>query len=1168
MHRDDKKPNGGGVLVSFAWCCRDERISSSKLRSKTKGDRDRTILARELTANIKAALQERDVALERAAEIKEDGDACVKALEVETNEAKMEKDQAEHHRLEREREMRKIFEHLCERRDALLKEAEDLERPGWLNFFCLCGSGPHKKGMLHTLSAASLPYFSSGVADPTTEPNNTELVNALIATKWKFISQWFRQTMKSSAEPLLQDLLAAYIPGIRVAIGDICGLGSTPVCLRNIRTETHRERLPGEDEDIENLQIVGFLDYVGGVIDLDFTLIGGELGKMTADAIQIRGDIVIELVKLSREPPWFSGIRVYFPDTPTVDLSVHSKVVGLVSVGMARFKDTLVEVLRDKVIAPMSVLPNRICVGIGHSMEDAKLRHWQPEGVLRIAMIRGQGFSNPCDPKWYMPLRSTWVEKKVAPFVELSLGSAKSRTTTTGKTLNPVWEKEDGSEEVHDFLVVDQAKQNVQIAVRNRTTAEILGCADLSVTKIIENPHIKERWLPLESKGGSVCLKAQWRPFAPEGDRDAIHLPNYWGLGGAVSNSVQLIVDVFHIAGLLPAEDGTEHWFTISVINKTAGTTETLHERESSTQPAHDSVVHGHGLLKQLGITSKALGPEAMSAVEWAQLSRGIWRSKVEVSDAAAEQEKSHGKKLTDVLWDSTFCFPLDMVSNKTIQVTVWRPAKGKTRQVGRERIAQKMLGTAEIGLDKFLSQNLVSLPLLLGEKQNDDCAAQVKMRVRVCPLLEAPAAPPTESIATRALAQLGDAVGLCAQQLCSSSKDAGSVDPVSFEPESEAKPEVSKEGAAVDEEILPTGSWWNRMWGKLVGGASEPKASEDVNTAESSDVVEPVVVQSEPLEDPVSVPARGSISSLSRVHTAPCLDSFNDEDQGAASITVAEDEADLTISLNPQPSPSFWSRWFRRAATTTYKTSSSLQLGDLDVRYRKESPSPRFPKRPSDNWHPHVNGPGILWDSGDKKEDDGSFPREIQAKSPRMSAPTYSSSSTRASHTRQWSRWARKPGGSLSQEDISVDNLQRTPSSSSMESQPEEAPETTQYRLTLPLENSEENPITEALPESAHTQPNRSFLSRIFRTVSRIEVTSPRAETDPGSGDVDTRSALADVSCGSAVEVNTEMSKSSDVSKSSWWWPFGRKSTKGVTTPVLVEQPVSEPAPEPDSRS
>ena len=108
--------------------------------------------------------EERDVALERAAEIKEDGDACVKALEVETNEAKMEKDQAEHHRLEREREMRKIFEHLCERRDALLKEAEDLERPGWLNFFCLCGSGPHKKGMLHTLSAASLPYFSSGEA--------------------------------------------------------------------------------------------------------------------------------------------------------------------------------------------------------------------------------------------------------------------------------------------------------------------------------------------------------------------------------------------------------------------------------------------------------------------------------------------------------------------------------------------------------------------------------------------------------------------------------------------------------------------------------------------------------------------------------------------------------------------------------------------------------------------------------------------------------------------------------------------------------------------------------------------------------------------------------------------------------------------------------------------
>ena len=158
------------------------------------------------------------------------------------------------------------------------------------------------------------------------------------------------------------------------------------------------------------------------VIDMDFTLIGGELGKVTVENIQVRGTIVIELVKLSQKPPWFSGLRVYFPDPPVVDLSIHSTVVGLLSVKMDRFKETMIQVLRDRIIARSAVLPNRFCMGVGDCMDELLLRHWHPEGVLRVCILKAQGLSNPCDVKWYMPLRSSWAANKAAPCVGTRVG--------------------------------------------------------------------------------------------------------------------------------------------------------------------------------------------------------------------------------------------------------------------------------------------------------------------------------------------------------------------------------------------------------------------------------------------------------------------------------------------------------------------------------------------------------------------------------------------------------------------------------------------------------------------------------------------------------------------------------------------------------------------------
>ena len=59
-----------------------------------------------------------------------------------------------------------------------------------------------------------------------------------------------------------------------------------------------------------------------------------------------------------------------------------------------------------------------------------------------------------------------------------------------------------------------------------------------------------------------MYFKAQWRPFARENNRSALDEKHWWDLGAPAEGSVQLIADIFHVSGLHPAEDGTEHWFT------------------------------------------------------------------------------------------------------------------------------------------------------------------------------------------------------------------------------------------------------------------------------------------------------------------------------------------------------------------------------------------------------------------------------------------------------------------------------------------------------------------------------------------------------------------------------------------------------------------------------
>merc|ERR1740130_2586611 len=115
---------------------------------------------------------------------------------------------------------------------------------------------------------------------------------------------------------------------VKVSIGHSCDLGLEPVQLENIVTETYTEAMPDGGADIENMQIIGRLDYHGnGIVDVNVSG-GGMEGHVIMTGVQLKGVVVIELVKLTHAPPWFSGVRIFFPNRPQVDITLYSKLVG------------------------------------------------------------------------------------------------------------------------------------------------------------------------------------------------------------------------------------------------------------------------------------------------------------------------------------------------------------------------------------------------------------------------------------------------------------------------------------------------------------------------------------------------------------------------------------------------------------------------------------------------------------------------------------------------------------------------------------------------------------------------------------------------------------------------------------------------------------------------
>lgn len=841
-----------------------------------------------------AELQAREEALRRVAQVE-------KALEEKIDELRraeedLDEERRERRRVEEEREgaKKELQEHLLQSAE----QAAALKRSPWSRLRRWCGccccyeasAGQRQRRShyswspmhprLHSCSSSGSgadepnSYTSSGSAtvypdgNPSRVPQHSvELINALIATEWKFISQWFAQQMKETVEPSLQALIASYGLGWGLSIRDTCSLGTTPVAIDEVTTETYKEVLRDTGETIENMQITGKIDYHGDAqVDVDIT----DLASVTVTGIKVSGEVVIELVKLTHVPPWSSAVRIFFPNVPDVDLTVKASILGIEN-NVGFLKKLIIEALKRDVIAKTAVLPNRLSIPFGGG-DSFALKHPLPRGVLRLAVQRAQGLTAP-----HVPLSSwAWSRKRASegpnPYAEISLGDQVRVTQQRERTLHPNWD----NSEIHDLVVTDFDKQKVRIVVRDgdyghksRKSTDFMGRAEVTVADLVAGQRhdrsVAPQWFALGPEAGErtvlslgwIQIVAQWRPCAQVTEiTQAMTAPDSsWSLGSSTSARCLLVADLFYASGLPVSVTGIPHWAQIKVSCAASETSRTL---ESHEAPAQTSVDHGMDVL-QPKLEDLGLGDVAIMKGEKETLARELWRKRVKLGAAAAEQE-SNGRGFCDVVWDTANRFILDQHRDAQVQVVVWRPLKGRSRSTTSNSKTACEVGRMECSLidnldhqrtkvlhcplappgssgasSTYGAATLSSTPASL--RVGEEPAVHLKLRLRVCPLLP----PPAINLSRRGWMwqRWGPTWGQAAAGLCAV-RGAGADAPISFaqaptnveEPEREPGDEAeSVLGADEDAQPheraqRPSWRWWPWASRAQQAAAADPAGS------------------------------------------------------------------------------------------------------------------------------------------------------------------------------------------------------------------------------------------------------------------------------------------------------------------------------------------------------
>lgn len=536
-------------------------------------------------------------------------------------------------------------------------------------------------------------------------------MNALVKAEWKHVNEWFQEQMSGKVAPIVEDLLKKWHPTIGVVIPlEKCTLGKTPITLERVQSSTITEVLP-DGSPIETMRITSQVDFTSDA-EMDFVfarvfLMGGN-ASVKVNGLRIKGTVIVELVQLSKDPPWFSAVRVYFPDLPTLDFDLEAHVTfGESILPLGFIKAKIIMAITEMVIGKFAVLPNRFCVPLGDRIELFPLKHAHPAGVLRVIVEEAENLRVPGSSGW----GAKRGEANASPYVQLWAGHQSARTSVRKeeKTLKPKWKKDGQPYEVHDLLVAAPQMQSLKIRVcddlhgiRSANPSPLLGQAELSIREYVNGSKGgRERFQLTASdsgRAGVVWLCIEWRPFAEASGEGSEHSP--WKAGEGESedssegcwthgppdwlrHSLLLSVHLYCGIGLPHDADDVIHYASVSVCAKKAGRNqeqkwapEDIERRTMAPAYTMARTPEDHGEI----LVRSRCGESARQTLDDGsrrRLGRHLWRSSLWIPEDKMDIEG------TDAVWDVPFRFMVDSLENVKVRLVMGTgEAKGKDDKV------------------------------------------------------------------------------------------------------------------------------------------------------------------------------------------------------------------------------------------------------------------------------------------------------------------------------------------------------------------------------------------------------------------------------------------------------------------------------------------------------
>eukprot|EP00927_Polykrikos_kofoidii_P026290 TRINITY_DN23445_c0_g1_i1.p1 TRINITY_DN23445_c0_g1~~TRINITY_DN23445_c0_g1_i1.p1 ORF type:complete len:705 (+),score=113.37 TRINITY_DN23445_c0_g1_i1:116-2116(+) len=387
-------------------------------------------------------------------------------------------------------------------------------------------------------------------------------VNDALSFLWPHISNFAVETLVGTVEPAVNAALPKPLQGQLHFDPKTTSLGDVPPFFSTIRsTRTTQQSYSG---DFQNLSLVGSICWMGNS-RISSRFLGVWLG---IEAVSLTGNVTIELVRMRDRPPMFSGVRIFFLDTPKVAFNFTG---GAKVMNIGTLREAILEAI-DKQIRSRVVVPNMVGFALDPKAEIFAIKAPRPLGVLEVVVHSAEGLV-ASDRNFLMKLSSS------DPFVRLVCGADTLTSMVKPRTLNPTFEWK-------AYVALVCLSQVLHFTLLDKDLAgdtDFLGSLDISAKEMASWKGDRQK-LDLNSESGesghvgTVTLSATWLPLqlGPPQTHAKVAL---WH-GGLCC----VFAGLYAVENVPYAKAGTEFWVTAECTTALVGTSRPTQQESARLQ--------------------------------------------------------------------------------------------------------------------------------------------------------------------------------------------------------------------------------------------------------------------------------------------------------------------------------------------------------------------------------------------------------------------------------------------------------------------------------------------------------------------------------------------------------------------------------------------------------